>query len=148
MSSTYTSLHYHIVFSTKHRRPLIADSWRERLHSYLGGAVRGLDGFPQGVGGVDDHVHLLVGLTANHRLADFMRDLKKSTSAWAHGELASSDFAWQEGYAAFTVGATSRADVSQYIANQAEHHRRRSFREELVELLNRAGIEYDAKYLD
>lgn len=100
MSSTYTSLHCHIVFSTKHRRPLIADEWRERLHAYLGGMVRGLGAYPEGVGGIEDHAHLLVGLTANHRLADFMRELKKTTSAWVHDELGVEEFAWQEGYAA------------------------------------------------
>lgn len=148
MSSTYTSLHYHLVFSTKHRQASITDSWRNRLHSYLGGAVRGLEGFPQGVGGVEDHVHLLVGLTPNHRLADFLRELKKSSSKWVHDETGSRDFAWQEGYAAFSVSPPARIDVAHYIANQVEHHRQRSFRDELIELLQRAGVEYDPKYLD
>ncbi len=74
--STYASLHYHITFGTKHRRPLIARSWESHLHEYLGGTVRGLDGFPQGVGGVEDHVHLLVGLKTTHTVADFLRELK------------------------------------------------------------------------
>lgn len=148
MSSTYTSLHCHIVFSTKHRRPLIADEWRERLHAYLGGMMRGLGAYPEGVGGIEDHVHLLVGLTANHRLADFMRELKKTTSAWVHDELGVEEFAWQEGYAAFSVSPTARSDVREYVARQAEHHARKSFRAELTELLERAGVEYDPRYLD
>ncbi len=73
MPSTYLSLHYHLVFSTKERAPLIALDWRARLHEYLGGTIRGLGGFPQGVGGVADHVHLLVGLKSTHCLADVMR---------------------------------------------------------------------------
>ena len=148
MSSTYLSLHYHLIFSTKLREPLIAAEWQERLHEYLGGTVHGLGGFPQGIGGVADHVHLLVGLKATHCLADFMRELKKASSAWAHDEIGLRSFAWQEGYAAFTVSATSREGVKRYIANQAEHHRQRSFREELIELLNRAEMEYDERYLD
>jgi Transposase IS200 like len=80
MSSTYLSLHYHLVFSTKNREPFIAPDWRARPHEYLGGTVAGLGGFPQGTGGVDDHVHLLVGLKATHALADFMRELKKASS--------------------------------------------------------------------
>src|SRR5262245_100787 len=72
MSSTYLSLHYHVVFGTKDRRPTISEAWQQRLHEYLGGTVHGLQGFSQGVGGVSDHVHLLVGLKATHRLADFM----------------------------------------------------------------------------
>jgi len=148
MSSTYTSLHYHLVFSTKHRRPCIDETWRVRLHEYLGGIVRGLDGYPQQIGGVDDHVHLLVGLTSSHTLKDFLRDLKRTSSQWVHDELRRPDFAWQEGYSAFTVSATARDDVARYIANQVEHHRSLSFRDELIQLLQRAGIEYDPRYLD
>lgn len=148
MSSTYLSLHYHLIFSTKHREPSIAKDWQVRLHEYLGGTVKGLDGFPQGVGGVADHVHLLVGLKATHRLSDFLRELKKASSAWVHDEIGLKSFAWQEGYAAFTVSVTSREGVKRYIANQAEHHRQRSFREELIDLLMKAGIEFDERYLD
>jgi REP element-mobilizing transposase RayT len=148
MSSTYLSLHYHLVFSTKHREPTIAASWRERLHEYLGGAIRGLGGFPEGVGGVADHVHLLVGLKATHCLADVMRELKKASSVWTHEEIGAKDFAWQEGYAAFTVSPTSRPAVKRYIARQEQHHAQLSFRDELIAMLERAGIEHDPKYLD
>jgi putative transposase len=148
MSSTYLSLHYHLVFSTKNRAPVIAPPWRLRLHDYIGGAIRGLGGFPEEVGGVADHVHLLIGLKATHCLADVMRELKKASSIWVHKEIGSQMFAWQEGYAAFTVSATARAAVRKYIAGQEEHHRTRSFREELIEMLGKAGIEYDPKYLD
>jgi len=77
MSSTYLSLHYHLVFSTKDGAPVIAPPWRLRLHDYIGGTIRGLGGFPEEVGGVADHVHLLIGLKATHCLADVMRELKK-----------------------------------------------------------------------
>lgn len=148
MSSTYLSLHYHLVFGTKNREPVIAPEWRARLHEYLGGTISGLGGFPQGVGGVDDHVHLLVGLRATHTLADVLRELKKASSVWVHEQIGLCSFAWQEGYAAFTVGATARPAVREYITNQEEHHRAKSYREELIEMLERAGIEYDPKYLD
>jgi REP element-mobilizing transposase RayT len=148
MASTYLSLHYHLVFSTKNREAIIVPEWRTRLHDYLGGTVRGLGGFPEGVGGVADHVHLLIGLKATHCLADFMRELKKASSLWVHDEMRLRTFAWQEGYAAFTVSATARNAVRNYIANQDEHHRTKSFREELLEMLNKSGIEYDPRYLD
>jgi REP element-mobilizing transposase RayT len=148
MSSTYLSLHYHLVFGTKNREPLIAPEWRSRLHEYLGGTVSGLGGFPQGIGGVADHVHLLVGLRATHCLCDVLRELKKASSIWVHEAIHLPSFAWQEGYAAFTVSATARESVRRYIANQEEHHRVKSFREELIAMLNKAGIEYDPKYLD
>jgi putative transposase len=148
MPSTYLSLHFHLVFSTKSRQATIAPEWRSRLHDYLGGTVRGLGGYSERVGGVADHIHLLVGLKATHCLADFMRELKKASSAWVHEEIGLRSFAWQEGYAAFTVSATAHKAVQHYIDSQEDHHRVKSFREELIEMLNKAGIEYDPKYLD
>jgi len=148
MSATYLSLHYHLVFGTKNRESFIEPPWGARLHDYLGGTIRGLGAFPQGVGGVGDHVHLLVGLKATHCLADVMRELKKASSVWVHEQVGLPAFAWQEGYAAFTVSATAREAVKHYIANQEEHHRLKSFREELVEMLDKAGVEYDPQYLD
>jgi REP-associated tyrosine transposase len=147
MPSTYLSLHYHLVFSTKNREPTIRDAWRSRLHEYLGGTIRGLGGFPEGIGGTADHVHLLIGLRATHCLADVVRELKKASAAWVHDEIGE-EFAWQEGYAAFTVSATAREAVKKYIANQEEHHRIRSYREDLIEMLGMAGVEYDVRYLD
>jgi REP element-mobilizing transposase RayT len=93
-------------------------------------------------------VHLLVGLKATHCVADVLRELKKAASAWVHEQIGLPDFAWQEGYAAFTVSATARAAVKKYVANQEEHHRVRSYREELIAMLTKAGIEYDPKYLE
>jgi putative transposase len=148
MPSTYLSLHYHLVFSTKGRIPFIKDAWIGDLHSYLGGMVSGLGGFPQGIGGVSDHVHLFVGLKATHCLADFLRELKKSATTWVHENVGDLEFAWQEGYSAFTVGATYRDAVKHYIANQAEHHRVKPFREELIEMLRRAEIEFEDRFLD
>jgi len=147
MPSTYLSLHYHLVFGTKDRVPSIAFEWRDRLHDYLGGTLRGLNGFPEIIGGVADHVHLLVGLKATHCLADVMRELKKASSIWVHEHAGLRPFGWQEGYAAFTVSATARDAVKKYIVNQGEHHRVKSFREELVEMLEKAGVTYDPKYL-
>jgi putative transposase len=148
MASTFLSLHYHLVFSTKDRYPFIQLQWQERLFKYLGGTIKGLGGFPQAIGGVADHVHLLCGLKATHCLSDFMRELKKASSLWMHDELNVGTFAWQEGYAAFTVSASSRAGVKKYIANQAEHHRKKSYREELIAMLEKAGVAYDPQYLD
>ena len=145
--STYASLHYHVTFSTKYRKPLIHQSWESRLHEYLGGIVKNLQGFPEGIGGVEDHVHLLLGLKTTHRISDFMRELKKSSSEWIRSTIGVSDFKWQEGYAIFSVSATSRAHVRNYIGNQREHHRVKTFREELVSMFEMAKIEYDPKYL-
>ncbi|HEY8962004.1 MAG TPA: IS200/IS605 family transposase [Luteolibacter sp.] len=148
MPSTHTSLLYHLIFATKNRDPLIAESWRDRFHEYLGGTVRGLGGVSQGVGGVADHVHLLVGLKATHRLADFMRDLKSASSTWVRDSIRGERFAWQEGYAAFSVSASAAPAVREYIARQAEHHRHRTFRDELIEFLRKTGVAFDERYLD
>lgn len=148
MPSTHSSLLYHLIFATKNRENLIDPSWRGRLHEYLGGAVRGLGGIPQGAGGVGDHVHILVGLKPTHRLSDFMRELKKASSIWVSSDLGIKDFRWQEGYAAFSVSASSADSVRKYIANQEEHHRVKSFRDELVVFLEKCGVEYDERYLD
>ncbi len=146
MASTFLSLHYHNVFSTKERRPFIAPAWRTQLHDYLGGTVNGLGGFSQRVGGVADHVHLLVGLKATHCLAEFMRELKKATSVWAR-ENHEPEFAWQDGYAAFTVSASKRAVVREYIENQEAHHAKRDLVSELKELLEKHEVEYNERYL-
>jgi REP element-mobilizing transposase RayT len=116
MPSTHTSLHYHLIFGTKNREPLIVSAWRSRLHELVGGVVRGLDGVPQGIGGTADHVHLLVGLKPTHCLSDFMRDLKKSSSTWVAQEMGARSFRWQEGYAAFSVSPSARESVRKYIA--------------------------------
>lgn len=147
MPSTHLSLHYHLVFSTKDRRPLITDAWRARLHAFLGGAVRTIGGIPETVGGTDDHVHLLVGLRATHQLADVLREIKHSSSQWVHEEIDVKAFAWQEGYGAFTVSVSHVPQVKRYIAQQAEHHRRRSFQEEYLEFLKQSGIEFDERFL-
>ena len=147
MSSTHLSLHYHLVFGTKNHEPVITSAWRDRLHAYLGGAIRTLDGVPGAVGGMADHVHLLVGLRATHTLADVLREIKSVSSKWVHEEVGVGSFAWQEGYGGFTVSASQLEKVRRYIQQQAEHHRTRTFREEYLALLQRVGVEFDERYL-
>jgi putative transposase len=100
----------------------------------------------EAIGGVEDHVHLLVGLRATHCLADFMRELKKASSVWAaenHDRL----FGWQDGYAAFSLSATHRGALRKYIATQEQHHKKVSFRDELKTLLEKNDVKYEARYL-
>jgi putative transposase len=147
MPSTHLSLHFHVVFSTKSREPLIAAEWRDRLHAYLGGIARNAGTVPEAVGGVADHVHLLLGLPATARLADVVRDIKAVSSKWVHDETGDRAFAWQEGYGAFTVSPSNRETVRGYIARQEEHHRKRTFQGEYLELLQRCGVVFDERYL-
>jgi REP element-mobilizing transposase RayT len=146
MGSTFYSLHYHVVFSTKERRPLLGAAWRSRLHEYLGGTVRGLGGVAEAIGGVEDHVHLLLSLKTTDAPAGMVRELKKASSVWAaqeHEPL----FAWQEGYAIFTVSWTHIAVVRRYIASQEAHHQKTPFMDELKRVLERNGVQYDPRYL-
>jgi len=146
MGSTYHSLHFHWVRSTKERRPLIHARWRPDLWEYLGGTLRGLGGVPIQIGGVEDHVHALVGLRPTHSIADISRELKKASSVWAAAQR-EPRFGWQDGYAVFAVSKSLCPRVARYIGMQEEHHRKRTFVEELRELLERHGVEYDPKYL-
>ena len=127
---------------------MIAPSWRERLHAFIGGVLREMEAIPQSIGGVADHVHMLVGLKATHSLSDVMRDVKRASSQWVHGTIGDPAFAWQEGYGAFTVSSSMREDVRRYIERQEEHHRTRTFREEYVEFLKRSGVDFNEAYLD
>jgi REP element-mobilizing transposase RayT len=148
MSHTYTSLLFHMVFSTKHRRPIIEAEWRARLHQYLGGTVRGLDSVALEIGGMADHVHLLVSMHQSYSVADFLRDLKANTSKWVNeSALLRSRFEWQRGYGAFTVSKSQMEQVRRYIQNQEKHHRKMTFEEELIKLLDAHGIEYDPRYV-
>jgi REP element-mobilizing transposase RayT len=147
MPSTHLSLHYHLVFSTKDRAGTISPIWRPRLHAFLGGVVNQLDGVPEKIGGVSDHVHLLIGLKATHRLADVLREIKSVSSRWVHEEIGLQPFAWQEGYGAFTVSSTQLGAVSDYIERQEEHHRTQSFQDEYREFLERAAVKYDERFL-
>ena len=147
MPQTHLSLHYHLVFHTKDNRPLIHDDWRAALHSYLGGCLKTANAVPVAIGGTADHVHLLIGLRATHCLADVVKDIKVASSKWVHTELNHRLFGWQNGYGAFTVGTSQLERVRQYVLNQEQHHRKKTAKEEYVELLKLAGIEYDDKYL-
>ena len=123
IQDTYTKLHFHVVFSTKNRCPSIEDEWRGRLHDYIGGTIRGLGGQSISVGGVSDHVHVLMGLRPMHRLSDVMREVKHESSRWIQQELGRR-VEWQKGYGAFTVSPLGCDRVRAYIADQEAHHNR------------------------
>jgi REP element-mobilizing transposase RayT len=148
MPSSYTSLHYHIIFSTKERRPLVTDDIRGRLYEYMRGVIRNEACFLRAIGGMPDHIHLLMTSHATKSVADLMRVVKTNSSKWIHEAFPDHRaFGWQDGYGAFTVSESAIADVQRYIENQSEHHKRRSFQDEFIEFLQRHGIEFDPRYL-
>jgi REP element-mobilizing transposase RayT len=146
MPHTYTNLLYHIVYSTKERYPFISKELRPRLYDYLGGTIRGLGGIALEIGGIEDHVHLLVKLKPTMAVSKFLQDLKSNTSSWGKQNL-HSKFEWQDGYGAFTVGESIIKSVKRYIQNQEEHHMKFDFETEFKSLLEMSGIEFDEKYL-
>jgi REP element-mobilizing transposase RayT len=147
MPSTHLSLHYHLIFCTKGREPWFAPTPRVRVHEYLGGIIRGMNGISHAVGGMGDHVHVFAGLRATHRLSDVMRELKSESSAWIRRELRWHGFAWQEGYGAFTVSASHFESVRTYVLQQEAHHRTTTFQQEYVAMLERGLVEYDETFL-
>jgi putative transposase len=146
MSHTYVSGLIHCVFSTKQRRNLIAPEKLPNLWSYLGGIAR-KNGFKAiAVGGTENHVHILLSLPATIPLAKAMQLLKGGSSKWMN-DTGDGNFAWQEGYGAFTVGISQQANTTAYINSQADHHSKRGFEDEFLAFLKKHEIEYDPKYV-
>ncbi len=148
MPHTFTHLLTHIIFSTKDRAPLLGPEVKSRLLDYMGGIIREVGGNPLGINGTADHVHLLVWLPATVSVAEAMRVLKTNSSRWVReAGISRRPFAWQAGYAAFSVSQSVAPEVQRYIAHQEEHHRKQSFKDELLSYLKKHGIEYDERYL-
>lgn len=148
MPKTYTNLLYHIVFSTRDRRPLITKERQSRLYEYVGGTLRGLGGISLAIGGIEDHMHLLAKLRPDKSLSSVLRDLKANSSGWMHDVFPEvRDFSWQNGYGAFSVSSSQVPNVEKYILNQEIHHRKRSFRDEFVEMLTINEVEFDERFL-
>ena len=148
MAHTFTNLNYHLVFSTKDRQPLITKPLQPRIYGHMGGIIKDLRGDVISIGGIEDHVHILCRLKTDIALADVLRQIKGSSSKWINDELKpSGKFAWQAGYAAFSVSQSKTDNVVRYIEQQEDHHKEVTFKDELVDFLKRHEIEYDEQYL-
>jgi len=148
MPDSYTNLLYHVVFSTKDRRPLITPEYEPRLYNYIGGIVRSAGGISLALNGAEDHIHLLTKLRPDRALSDVLRDLKANATGWMHDVFPSlKNFSWQRGYGAFTVSESNVDEVRNYIARQKQHHRKTSFREEFIQFLQVNGIEYNDRFI-
>ena len=146
MSHTYVSELAHCVFSTKHRRNLIKPEIQSALWAFIGGIAR-RNGFTALiVGGTENHVHVLLSLPATVPLAKAMQLIKGASSHWMN-ENHAQDFAWQQGYGAFTIGVSQKANTVAYIQSQAEHHRKRSFEDEFLAFLQKHNVEYDPRHI-
>ena len=148
MSQSLACLHVHLVFSTKNREPWLTTDLCPRLYPFIGGIVRGRKSVLVEVGGVADHIHLLVSLARDISVAEMVRDVKSVSSQWVHQELPGRHaFGWQAGYGAFAVSKSNVEAVREYIRNQAEHHKLRTFQDEFRDFLRRHEIEWDERYV-
>ena len=148
MAHTFTNLLVHVVFSTKDRVPTLDSELKKRLFPYIGGIIRELGGTALLINGPTDHIHILALLPAKVAVSDVLAKAKANSSGWVHREFPEKrTFAWQRGYSAFSVSHSQKKSVLDYIANQEEHHRKVSFKEELILFLKKNGIEYDERYI-
>src|ERR1035437_742046 len=144
--SAFLHVRVHFIWSTAGREPLINPKWRDDLYGYLSGICENVGAKLLIAGGVPDHVHLYVSMDATHSIADMVNLLKSNSSRWVHDHH-DRRFGWQTKYAAFSVSKSGEDALFAYIRGQEEHHRVKSFREELIEFLDRHEIEYNPDYL-
>ena len=148
MAHTFTNLLTHIIFSTKDRMPFIDAEVKPELLAYLGGMVREVNGKAYAINGTTDHIHLLVSLPPTIALSDAMKIVKANSSRWVSEKWSTQKaFGWQTGYGAFSVSRSNVPDVLKYIANQEEHHRKVTFKEEFIAFLKKHEISYDERYI-
>jgi putative transposase len=145
MSHTYAQNVIHVVFSTKDRHKTISPEFQPRLWAYVVGVCRKLDILVHAVGGVEDHIHLLIQVPPSLPVAKGILTIKSNSSRWANEQ--GHRFTWQQGYGAFSVSSSNVLAVVQYIRNQQAHHKKRGFEEEFVALLKKHGVTFDAKFV-
>lgn len=148
MPGTFTQVYIQIVFAVKGRENLISKTWKDDLHKYIAGIIKGKDQKPIIVNGMPDHIHVFVGLRPSMPISDLVRDIKNNSSKFINeSKFVKGKFSWQEGYGAFSYSHTQINQVYDYILNQEEHHKKRTFKEEYLELLKKFEIEFNDKYL-
>jgi REP element-mobilizing transposase RayT len=148
MPQSLANLLVHIIFSTKDRQPFIKQNIEKQLYSYMASIFRECDSPAIIIGGTENHVHILFSLSKKYRLSKVIEDIKKSSSKWIKTKgLEYKKFYWQNGYGAFSIGASGKIATIKYIRNQKEHHRKKTFQEEFLKFLNKYQIKYDERYV-
>lgn len=148
MANTYTQLYIHIVFAVKFRKSVIDISWEERLHKYIIAIVQNNEHKMLALNSASDHIHLFIGLNPKESISELLRKIKGDSSEWINKEkLTEHKFQWQEGYGAFSHSKSQIDNVVKYILNQKEHHKKKTFREEYVKILEDFNIDYNEKYI-
>jgi putative transposase len=148
MANTYTQIYIHYVFAVQNRLGLIQNRWRDDLYKYMSGTIANKEHKLLAIGGMPDHVHVLVSMSPKQSPSDLMADVKRSSSLWINdNRFVMGKFAWQEGYGAFSYGKSQIHDVANYIERQEQHHKKQTFMEEYLEFLRLFEIEFDERYV-
>ncbi len=148
MANTYNQIYIHIVFSVKGRQNLIQKKWQEELNKYITGIINSKGQKLFAIGGMPDHIHILISINPNITISDLVRDVKANSSKWINEKrFVSGKFQWQEGFGAFSHSKSNLDKVINYINDQDNHHKQKTFKEEYIEMLNKFEIEYEDKYL-
>ena len=148
MANTYIKIYLHLIFAVKHRNGLISPFWQHRLYDYISGIVNNKGCRVVSIGGTDDHIHILLSYAPIVPLPDLVRDIKSMSSRFINDQhLSPFRFEWQKGYACFSYSHSHVPQVSKYIENQNEHHKGRSLKEEIIDILTKYGVEYDDRYI-
>nr|WP_294782168.1 IS200/IS605 family transposase [uncultured Flavobacterium sp.] len=147
MANTYTQLHIQFVFAVKYRKSLISKEWKDRLHQYITGIIQSNQHKMLSINSMPDHIHIFIGMRPNQSISSLIQNVKTESSKWIKEEKLCPNFAWQEGYGAFSYSRSHMPNVIRYIENQEEHHKKKTFLEEYEDMLKAFEIEYDLKYV-
>jgi putative transposase len=148
MANTYTQLNIHVVFSVKGRENILPDKKRPEIFKYISGILTNIDQYSLAVNGYKDHVHIFFEMQPTKSLSDIIRIVKANSSKWINdNKIIPGNFLWQEGYGGFSYSRSQRNNVIQYIMKQEEHHTKKTFREEYLELLKDFEIDFEEQYV-
>lgn len=148
MANTYTQIHIHFVFAVKFRHGIIQSKWKEDLYKYITGIIQNNNHKLLAINGMSDHIHILIGLRPAQSISDLMKEVKQSSSKWINeNKLTNGHFEWQEGYGAFSYSKSQISQVINFIQNQEIHHKKKTFKEEYVDFLEKFEIDYDEKFV-
>jgi REP element-mobilizing transposase RayT len=148
MANTYTQMYVHIVFSPKNKQALIGKSWKNELEKYITGIVQNQKHKLLAIGSMPDHIHIFIGYNVNYLIPDLVEEIKTSSNSWVkQNKLTQFQFAWQKGYGAFSHSRSQLETVINYILNQEKHHKKKSFRDEYLEILRKNDIQFSDEYV-
>jgi len=148
MANTYTQIHIHAIFSVQNRQSLISSDWRDDLYKYITGIVQNHNHKMLQINGMPDHIHVLLGFRPTQSLSELMKYVKQDSTKWINqNKFVNGRFSWQKGYGAFSHSRSQVPQVIKYIQKQREHHKKKSFRQEYLDFLEKFDVDYDERFI-